>query len=242
MVRAKSEEYERYQLELIAADYERRGYQVSIDGQLTNETDRFDAIAFRKDDSSTVIIELVSAQRGLAQLRDRRARLERVAKSHPNATVDFRYIDFSEDPLWAKDLSKEHRVTGQLLESALALPLFDGGVISGPFDARLNYTAHFVAVWAMHSATLRAYAARLNVGQYESEEIGDLYNALLQAGGLIPPEDNTEAVVLSLPELFRLANAITQGALVSENDVMQIRLHVNSVRRQIRIRMLDIEI
>ncbi|MGN3966811.1 hypothetical protein ACS0ZG_31920 [Burkholderia gladioli] len=221
-------EYERHQLQLIAATYEKEGFDVQLEVRLSNIPFRFDAVAHDPISEKMVIIEVVNARLGDRSIEQRRRALEAVAKFYPSAKVDFRYIDHGVEPFWVRSREPGRRGDVDILQAALSRRL-------PRLSKKLLYdTIQFAELWTLHIAMLRAYGKCLNLDDANSIDVRDLYNELLRLQRLVPPEDNSDKVTENLFDLYDTALATMQGALALRYDVMQIRGHVISVRAQIR--------
>ncbi|NII11292.1 hypothetical protein [Oleiagrimonas sp. C23AA] len=219
-------DYEDLQLRLIGREYEREGYSVSFEVAFPGLDTRFDAVAHRESDGDLVIIELVNAERSPASRGGLEASLEAVTQIYPRTRVDIRRID-PEVPgwtrlLWARQRSTEHLRT--------VLPKAGGEPDS---DAFQRNAAELLQLWAGHASVLRAFAALSLEGMREPATVLAIYNALLAAGLLQPPEVVVNGVELDLFQLYDLAIAALQGSFIEPAEVEQLRKHVLSVRSQV---------
>lgn len=226
------EAYERYQLELILREYSGRGFDVSQEAQAGLGNMQFDAIAKNRASGQLVIIELVNKAQSRAKAAERINAIRRLAEAYPDAQVDFRYIDVEKSRIhWWQGAVGGDRY--ERIEDALnkRLP-------RRPNDA-LGSTMYFMQVWALHTATIRAYGRFIDI--LTAPPVGrgalEIYNELLRLELLLPPEDLIEGVDLNLFDLHEAVLAIADGAIVNERYLDNLTQHFYEVRRQIRKRM-----
>ena len=227
-----NEDYERYQLELILREYASRGFEVSQEAQAEFGNMRFDAIARNRASGQLVIIELVNKAQSRARATERINAIRRLAEVYPEAQVDLRYIDVEKSRLhWWRDTVGEDRYAS--IEDALTKRL-----PRRPNDS-LGWTMYFMQVWALHTATIRAYGRLLDL--LTAPPVGrgalEIYNELLRFELLSPPEDLVEGVSLNLFDLHEAVLAIADGAVVNESYLDSLIHHFYSVRQQVRKRM-----
>jgi hypothetical protein len=216
-------DYERFQLALIAQDYESRGYTVTLEERLANTGVTFDAVARREVDGSMVVIEIVNAMRSDA-LEQRRKAFAKLAEAFPGANVDLRYVDPAL-PKWAPRLATQPGTREALL---------DAGEPEGYQMAR-----NLLFLWSYHAALLRAYNT-ITVELLDKEQLYDdpkdiltLYNQLLASGRLRDPAAVADDVDLDLFELFDVVTAAVQGCPITAEEVEQMRRHLFSIGEQI---------
>lgn len=226
------EAYERYQLELILREYAGRGFDVSQEVQVGLGNMQFDAIAKNRASGQLVIIELVNKTQSRKKAAERINMIRRLAEAYPDAQVDLRYIDVEKSRIrWWQDTVGGDRY--EHIEVALnkRLP-------RRPDDA-LGCTMYFMQVWALHTATIRAYGRFIDF--LTAPPVGrgalEIYNELLRIELLHPPEDLIDEVNLNLFDLHEAVLAITDGAIVNERYLDNLTRHFYSVRQQVRKRM-----
>lgn len=219
-------DYENLQLRLIGREYERKGYFVSFEVAFNGLDMRFDAVAHRRSDGDLVIIELVNAERPPASREDLEASLAALAQIYPRARVDIRRID-PEVPAWTQLLWARQRSTWHLRTVSP-----DGGG-EPDSDAFQRAAGELLQLWAGHASLLRAFASLSFEGMQEPTSLLAIYNALLAAGSLQPPEVVVDGVELDLFQLYDLAMAALQGSPIEPAEVEQLRGHVLSVRSQV---------
>lgn len=229
-------DYEDLQLGLIAQTYRERGFTVRYRYRFRGEAYVFDAVA-RKGKREIVIIEIVNKGRNEAQ-RFIVPAIERIRDRLPTAVVDFRYIDVEAGALKTAIARGEslHNLSSTNALQRLTEKDF-------PFRKAIHEYLYF---WLYYVDLIRAYAlhpmptGKQIVVDECIDSIHNIYNDLLRAGRLIPPEDTDDDVTMSLFDLYGSMQAAVQGASVSEGVLQQLRLHVESVRLQI-IARLDAE-
>jgi hypothetical protein len=231
------EAYEKYQLELILREYEGRGFDVLREAQAGLGNMRFDAIAKNRSSGQLVIIELVNKAQSRARAAERINVIRRLAESYPDAQIDLRYIDVEKSRIhWWQDTVGGDRY--ESIEDAInkRLP-------RRPKDA-LGWTMYFMQIWALHTATIRAYGRIIDL--LTAPPIGrgalEVYNDLLRFELLLPPEDLIEGVDLNLFDLHEAVLAIADGAIVNERYLDNLVQHFYSVRQQVRKRMKPMQI
>jgi hypothetical protein len=225
-------DYERYQLELIAAEYRAKGYKVDLEAAVPESNWRFDALA-TKHDGSAVIVELVNAQRGM----ERHARLEllnRAAAIYPAAFIDLRYIDLGRTAFFMQMERSPESDEGQgsaleRLNSLLRTRLPSKATVSGIALVRL-----YLNLWSLHVATVRAFAMAVGSESAGSHTVLDQYDSLLRREYLAAPEQSEDFTELDFHQLQQIAAATLEGAPVGIAEVRELRIHIRSVRAQIR--------
>jgi hypothetical protein len=218
-------EYERYQLETIALEYERLHYQVEIAGRLADLPFEFDAVATKGDE--TVIIELVNRRMNEDAMQRKLLALETVARRIPGARVDFRYIDVDAGAVWLARRRTQAKADQTLKETlAVRLPQFAA--------EKPNAAGRFLQVWLNHVATLRAYGAKRGLQDVGNENVLDLYNELLKIDALNPPEVVDDGLEQDLFELYAGVRGVILGGPIDSHSFAQLRGHVLHVRAQIR--------
>lgn len=222
--------FERYQRDLIALEYARRGYEVDLEGRILGMPYTFDMIARRAGASPPVVfIEMVSAERTPSQVEHRREALAAVARAFPDAAVDLRVVDPSVGAWAARGRSQ--------LAPAPDLPSLLSAY-SGDRAGGLNIDVSFVVlqIWTVHAATLRAFYAAVIRDPSPSTDLQDvleLYNELLKREFLVPPERAAEGVSLDLFQLYAVVIGVIQGVPANLDEMEQMQSHLFSVRRQI---------
>lgn len=218
-----NKEYERYQLGLIAIEYQARGYQVKIQTEVQGLGYMFDAVAEGPGDEQ-IFIEIVNKRQTYKAAQLRLRALEEVAAHAPNAKVDFRYLDV--DKIAFHRASNSRRSAQSDLKQMLAIrvPSLSQGTVAGQF---LN-------LWQLHASTIRALAAFLDIGEQAGLRILDLYNEMLRQKFIRPPEDIVEVVEMDLFEIFENVQSAIHGGVVDQYPFNQLRSHVLEVRKQIR--------
>jgi hypothetical protein len=222
--------FERYQRDLIALEYERRGYEVDLEGRILGMPYTFDMIARRAGASPPLVfIEMVSAERTLAQVERRRESLAAVARAFPEAAVDLRVVDPSVGAWVARGRS-------QLAPSPDLPSLLSAysGDRAGGLDIDVSLVV--LQVWTVHAATLRAFYAaviRAPSPPTDLQDVLELYNELLKRELLVPPEREAEGVSLDLFQLYAVVIGVIQGVPANLDEMEQMQSHLFSVRRQI---------
>lgn len=221
-----SRAYEQMQLELIALEFQRQGYEVHLESSVDASSARYDAVATRHSDRSLVVIELLNADRPPTEMRRRLEALESLARTHPHARVELRYIDPAL-PSWTlrRHLSDVPRTRGWGFLKLLTEP-------ANSLESAIPATA-LLQWWSLHAAMLRSLAEEFDSSRPESVGILDLYNDLLASELLAAPEHKDDYIELDLFELYDAVLGALQGVAVTEYEVDQLRRHVRAVRSQI---------
>lgn len=203
-------DYEQYQLHLIAAEYRFRGYTVDLEAPVPQSNARFDALASGPD-GNVVIIELVNAERDLVSRDGRLEILRQAAVTYPNASVDLRYIDpgrsaFAIHTKESAEAEQEPEPFLKRLNSLLAmrLPRQSGSL-------RISIVRLYLTLWALHVATLQAFAMTAASQPDRSLSVLDQYDALLKRELLVAPEQSEDSAELDLYQLYKIAEALLQG-------------------------------
>ena len=228
VTREGRERYESQQLLLIAEEYRRQGFSVLTEVALPGSQARLDIVARRASDDMHVIVELLSAARAEASGDARVEILQRAAMVYPSARVELRYLDEQAAPYTAL-LSRTARAPRmEDLWKALKRRL------PSKKTDELSRNSQLLELWAVHALTIRAVALAMSDPLLTSENVLDVYNALLRHQILLPPEAEGKSVTLSLFQIHEAVLAATQGAIVDLTFVTELRLHVQSVRQQVR--------
>lgn len=216
-------EYEKYQLELIAAEYRARGFEVRTQARVSGLPYEFDAVAQNRE-GEQVFIEIVNKSLSAEAATRKLRAFEEIAARVPNAKVDFRYIDVDAIALHLAHNRQQFALPG--LKEALAARV--------PLLPRSSIAGQFLNLWQLHASTIRAFAVWLEVRDESNLNILDLYNEILSRKAILPPDDIVEEVDMDLFEIFDNVQLAIQGAVVEPNSFDQLRLHVLEVRRQVR--------
>lgn len=221
-----NENYERYQLELIAQEYRGKGYDVSSKVPFVGENLGFDAIAKHKESGKVVVIELVNKSRGKAHALERIRAIERLSTISPEAIVDFRYIDVESNRLrqWQENVGEGRRIN--------VLDAVSQRVPRPPVNA-VGRSMYFMQIWSLHVATIRSFGRDV-VGRPDGKGGLEIYNELLRLQILLPPEDLVDGVSFNLFDLHEAVLAVAEGAEVNEQYLDGLIKHFRSIRKQIR--------
>lgn len=216
-------EYEKYQLDLIAMEYNARGYTVSVETRVQGFQYRFDAVA-EGPNGEQVFIEIVNKSQTVDAAQLRLRALEEVAARAPHAKVDFRYIDV--DTMAWRMACNRQQITGPQLKQLLAMrvPSLTQTVVAGQL---LN-------LWQVHASTIRAFAVWLGMEKEPNLTILDLYNESLRQKFFTAPQDVVDEVEMDLFEIFEDVQVAVQGGVLGQHSFDQLRLHVLEIRKQIR--------
>lgn len=226
-------EYEEMQLGLIAQTYAERGFIVRHNYRFRGEPYIFDAVA-RNGKRDIVIIEIVNKRRDEAQ-RFIVSAIERIRDRLPKTVVDFRYIDVDAGALRT---AVGHGARLHAVRSRDNLYRLTRGEV--PYLRPHRGVMEYLNLWTYYVDLIRAYALYQDRGAEhiaadgQLESVQTVYNNLLRAERLIPPEDTNGNVTMGLFDLYVIMQAAVQGASVSQQLVRQLMLHVNDVRLQIR--------
>lgn len=252
MVRDNGANYEKYQLNLIAAEYESKGFEIHTDYFFPESGFRFDAIAFNRLTGDGIIIELINAGPGGSRKEHllQRAEVIRdiVSKRRRNAihefagitrwSVDFRYIDAHEAS--ERRLSKEiqPQFAEKQIKSLLARRL--PASIRDYRNSRLLNT-QFLSDWSLIAQLIRAFISHVeqNNAITEQRTVMEHYNIMLSRYHIIPAEDNqkTETEIADLFMLHDYVLEIINGGQVHPAEVKALRIHLIYLRNAIRKRL-----
>lgn len=224
-----NEDYERYQLELILQEYSSRGFDVSLEPQAGIGNMRFDAIAKNRASGQLVVIELVNKTQSKSMASERINAIRRFAEIYPDAQVDLRYIDVEKSRVrWWQELVGEDRSASIKDVLNKRLPRRSISV--------LGRSMYFMQVWALHTATIRAYGRIIDPLIAPPRSLGalEIYNDLLRLQLLHPPEELIEGIDLNLFDLHEAVLAIAEGAAVNDRYLDNLIHHFHSVRQQVR--------
>lgn len=219
--------YERFQVELVALEYRRHGFDVEIQTKIQGLQYEFDAVARR--DRELVIIEIIN-KKGNPSARERKLQaLQDVADKLPGAKVDFRYIDA--DSITLKMNGDYRQQFSRFnLERILKTRVPN-------FPESGDVTSQFLHLWHLHATTIRALG--VTIGLLKSTEqmdtILETYNELLRDGIIKPPEQQDgRDISMDLFEIYENVRVAIQGASIDRTTCDQLRRHVLEVRSQIR--------
>lgn len=218
-----NEEYEKYQLELIAIEYHARGYAVKLQSGVSNLPYKFDAIA-ENPEGEQVFIEIINQNLSKKTAERKLMALKAVAEHLPKAKVDFRYIDVDAAALRMARNRQGFALPKLKKILAARVPLLRQGNVAG----------QFLSLWQLHAAIIRAFAVSLDGDSKSNLTILDLYNELLRHKVIERPDDIVEEAEMDLFEIFDTVQLAIQGAVVEQDSFNQLRLHILEVRRQIR--------
>lgn len=224
-----NEVYEKYQLALIAQDYQRRGFDVSLGEQARIGNLRFDAVAKNKETKSLVVIELVNKTSSKAHPSERIMTIKKLSEIKPNAVVDLRYIDVE-----LFRVRQWQDTVGEIFQTDINAAL--GQRVPRPPSNTISRSMHFMQIWALHATTIRAYGRYLGekVSYDNSQGALDIYNELLHQEIIYRPEYLIDSVELNLFDLHEAVLAIAEGAAVNEKYHHDMTQHFLSIRKQIR--------
>ena len=230
VTRTDPEEYERMQLQIIALEYRRLGFEVFLEPRIMSGRFRPDAMAFRASDGRRVFIEILNAKRSTNENQARIQALEFAANEFPEAEIDFRYLDREAEP-YAELLARDARCAHQQdLSTLLKIRL------PAPKSGDIYNAITLMELWGIHAITLRALAnapPRIEANTPASNLL-DVYNALLEQARLQPPEQGDDTVIYDLFEVHEAVMAATQGAITEKKYAEQLREHIRSIRKQAR--------
>lgn len=221
------EEYERYQLDLIASEYRSKGYTVEVESQLPESSLRFDAVARKEAEGKMVLVELVNPNLSEDQIAVRRRAIAETASLFPNALVDFRYIDTKQSAFLEfnkRDDDFRYQQFTDLLKARFPV-----------FNKKPKYAARqMLNLWVGYACLLRGFGRFCSHPDSETASILDLYNSFLRQGGLVPAERTDDAVNHDLFQMHEVVIAATQGALIDVEYVKQLRGHYQALRKQVK--------
>jgi hypothetical protein len=221
-------EYEKLQLELIAHEYRSNGYSVQVETVLPGSGLRFDAIA-QNDNGAMVLLELLNPNLSEDEIAARRHAISEAAKRHPNAMVDFRYIDLKQSAF-----RRFNHADGERIEDPLK-KLLSTRVPALNHDPR-SASKQMIALWVAYALLLRAYARHWPKLPSETVSILGLYNEFLHAQILKPAEVGDDQVSDDLFQMHEVVIAATEGASVDLAYVKQLRRHYLWLRKQVQTR------
>lgn len=225
--------YESYQMRLIAAEYEAKGYRVALEERILALQANFDAVA-RGPGGEVVIIEVVNRSRGSGNLEDRAEALRRAAAILPKASVDFRYIDAGQAAFFRRPSASAEGSAAKVDSASLLLSLLSTRLPKKPGKGMLSLARAFLDLWALHVATIAAFAHVAPVELGSMTGALDAYDRLLRVEALSPPEQLENPVSLDLYQLHDVAKGLLLAGAVAADEVEELREHVKSARRQIR--------
>jgi hypothetical protein len=242
-------DYEKYQLELIKAEYEAKNFEIIDEAKIFSNRMVFDAIAFNRQTREAVIIEIVNNNLNGAERPHLRERAEYIRKAirdraFENKTlrffgrsmrwsVDFRYIDSKENPEKDRNIFVQSnfsnksivKIIGEKLPKQLTPPL-----------SQILLNRQFLSDWSMTARTIRSFIPFALSGRNVVEEssVLDLYNMMLSQCDIVPAEQKHEDEILDLFDLFESVQLAINGGDVNSEKVKELRLHLINIRQQIR--------
>ncbi|MEN4716064.1 hypothetical protein [Pantoea agglomerans] len=242
-------DYERYQLDLIKAEYEAKDFIIIDEVKRSSNRMVFDAIAVNLRTREAVIIEIVNANLNGAERPHLRERAEYIRKAIRDRefeneiphffdrfmrwSVDFRYIDSKEKS------EKDRNIFVQLNFSNESLVKIIGEKLPKPITPPLSQfllNRQFLSDWSITARTIRSFIPFALSGRNVVEELSvlDLYNIMLSQFDIIPAEQKHEDAILDLFDLFESVQLAINGGDVNPEKVKELRLHLINIRQQIR--------
>lgn len=224
-----SEDYDRYQLELILREYESRGFEVLQEAQAGLENMRFDAIAKNRESGRLVVVELINKAQSRTRASERINVLRRFSEIYPDALVDFRYIDVEVFRIrWWQETVGEDRFASIRDILNQRLPRRSA--------SEVGRSMYFMQIWVLHTEIIRAYGHFLN-DLSNGRGALEIYNELLRLKLLYPPEELIDGVDLNLFDLHEAVLAVAEGALINDYYLDSLMQHFHSIRQQVRKRL-----
>lgn len=253
-------DFEKLQIDAIELEYASRGYTVRREPSLPRLNLRPDLTAERTEPPEFVVIEILNRRRDPSHATERlKAMSESLAAAHPGAVFDFRYLA---DPdgvaalpriaatqsLLSTEKNFKRKPEEHLLRSLLkrrmpALPV--------NLDDYLG-TQILVRDWVALTTLIRAFcivfdgeflASDGDAGQGD-RDILDMYNGLLSRFNFKAADENPLHVrsdelaanlhFLDLFELRACVGVAMEGGMVSPDVARQLRVHLTSLKHQIR--------
>lgn len=220
--------YEKYQLQLIVAQYAGQGYTVAVEEAISGMNFRFDAVARHADTGRVVVIELVSSALHAHHWERRAEAFRQLAAVAPNVEVDFRFVDAQANQALGRsrieDVTPDIGWIPDLLNYRLLAP-----------NVREAYRpSKYLELWGRHVLLIRSYFRTIRP-EPALDDVLEIYNELLRGGILIAPEERIDGLDENFVDLHGIALAATQGVAVSERSLRQLYLHIREVRRQLKL-------
>lgn len=253
-------EYEKLQIEAIPLEYTSRGFEVRVEPRLPGVDRRPDLTAERRESGEFVVIEILNRERDPRHQREHlKALSESVAAAHPGAVFDFRYLD---DPQGVAALPRI-AATQSLLPSSKASTKDTGEHLlrsllkrrPPAMPVRLNDylgTQILVRDWVALTTLIRAFCivfdkeSLTNNGDSEQgdRDVLDMYNLLLSRFKFKAADERLPQAVdveleshfhfLDLFELRACVGVAMEGGMVTPDAARQLRVHLTSLKSQIR--------
>ncbi|WP_313049756.1 hypothetical protein [Atlantibacter subterraneus] len=247
MVASNGADYEKYQLSLIAAEYESKGFEIYTEYLFAGSQLAFDAIAFNRLTGDGIIIELINAgpigsrkehllQRAEA-IRNIVSKRQRVVVPEfagiMRWSVDFRYIDAQGAP--ERRLSEEIQSSFSKKQIHYLLARRLPASIRNYRVQRLLNT-QFLSDWSLIAQLIRAFISHVEQRNTVSAQrtVLEHYNILLARFRFSPAEDNQQT---EIPDLFMLHNFVMEiinGGQVPPSEVKALRVHLIHIRSEMR--------
>ena len=219
--------YESYQVELVALEYRRHGFNVEIQTKIQGLEYEFDAVARR--DGELVIIEIINKKQSPSAMQRKLQALQDVADKLPGAKVDFRYIDADSIVLKINDDYRQQFLSFNLQQTLR--------MRTPNLPKTGDVTSQFLHLWHLHATTIRALGVTVGLlkNRGQTDTILETYNELLRDGIIKQPEQQDgRDVSMDLFEIYENVRVAIQGASIARTTCDQLRGHVLEVRSQIR--------
>lgn len=242
-------DYEKYQLELIKAEYEAKNFEIIDEARMSSNRMVWDAIAINRRSGVAVIIEIVNAGLGgekRPHLLDRTKfireaitegtlnnEFSRYFPENFSWSVDFRYIDSKEKPEQNRNISVQSNFKNDSIVKIIGekLPKSLGNSRSEALLSR-----QFLSDWSITARTIRSFIAFALMGREINEEssVLDLYNIMLSQCDIVPAEQYPENKILDLFDIFENVQLVISGGHTNPKIVKELRIHLVNIRQQIR--------